>query len=153
MLYLYAVAAALGDIAELHGIQGEALIALPFQDALVVAGEVTAAPAIEATALTSQDALVRALHARAAALLPMRFGMTVPGAEALARSLDARILERLAAVRGCEQMIVRVMSALRSSEVPGFRGSEVQNVALGTSEPRNLGTSEHRNFGTSNLGT
>jgi hypothetical protein len=130
MQYLYAIAAELGDIAELRGVQGEPLQRLPFHDAVVVAGDVSAAPAIAEETLRAQDALVRQLHDRAAALLPMRFGMTVDDAESLPRALDARVIERLAAVRGCEQMVVRVVGA--ESTVHAEAAARAEGAASGT---------------------
>ena len=121
MLYLYAIAAELGEVAEWRGVQGEVLVLLPFHDAVVIAGEVGAAPAVDAESLKAQDALVRQLHNRSAALLPMRFGMTARDAQSLARSLDAGLIERLAAVRGCEQMVVRVLGAIAAAQPPAAR--------------------------------
>ena len=122
MLYLYAIAAELGDVADLTGVQGEALTLISLERALLVAGEVDASPAIDAAALTAQDALVRQLHERAAALLPMRFGSTASTQEDARRALTAlpQFLERLAAVRGAEQMIVRVLGepSPRSTAIP-----------------------------------
>jgi hypothetical protein len=118
MLYLYAIAAELGDIAALRGVQGEPLVTLPFRDAVVIAGEVAAVPALDAAVLKAQDGLVRTLHSRAAALLPMRFGMTIADAESLTRSLDGRVIDRLAVVRGCDQMTLRVVGASAPSAPP-----------------------------------
>ena len=119
MLYLYAIAAGLGDIAALRGVQGEALATLPFHDAVVVSGEVAQVPGIDPAALKAQDALVRELHARAAALLPMRFGTAVADAEALTRALDSRVIDRLEAVRACEQMTLRVVGGAGGAERAG----------------------------------
>ena len=118
MMYLYAIAAELGDIAELQGVQGEPLVTVPFHDAVVIAGEVAALPALDAAVLKAQDGLVRTLHSRAAALLPMRFAMTVADAAALTRALDSRIADRLSAVRGCDQMTLRVVGASAPSAPP-----------------------------------
>lgn len=111
MVYVYALAADLGDVADLRGVQDEALLTIPLSGGVIVAGEVSAQPSLEADTLIRQDALVRTLHERAAALLPMRFGTTAPTAEDVVRLVLSRehTLERLEAVRGCEQMIVRVL--------------------------------------------
>ena len=112
MLYLYAIAAALGDIAGLRGIQDEPLTRFSFRDALVIGGEITALPTIDAETLKAQDALVRALHDRSAALLPMRFGMTIPEVAAIHAALaNLSIMRKLQEVRGREQMTLRVLGA------------------------------------------
>ena len=115
MLYLYAIAADLRDVADLTGIQGEALALVMLDGALVVAGEVDASSPVDAAALKAQDALVRHLHERAAALLPMRFGATAATPEDARRAVAAapKLLERLTAVRGAEQMVVRVLGERR----------------------------------------
>jgi gas vesicle protein GvpL/GvpF len=111
MLYLYAIAADLRDVADLTGIQGEALALVRLDGALLVAGEVEATSPVDEAALNAQDALVRQLHERAAALLPMRFGSTATTQEDARRAIATtpKLLERLTAVRGAEQMIVRVL--------------------------------------------
>ena len=110
MLYLYAIAAGLGDVADLRGIQHETLVRFSFRDALVIAGDVTSIPTIAAENLKAQDALVRALHGRSAALLPMRFGMTIPEVAAIHSALAyARIDKKLEEVRGREQMTLRIV--------------------------------------------
>lgn len=120
MLYVYALAEGLSGVQDLTGVQGEALALLALEDVVAIAGEVAAKPPIDATTLKAQDALVRELHARALALLPMRFGTTASDAADLQRALAARegLTARLHAVRGCEQMIVRVFAATESREVP-----------------------------------
>lgn len=117
MLYLYAIAAELGDVAELRGIQGEAVVRFSFRDALVVAGYVASVPTIDAHVLKAQDTLVRALHNRSAALLPMRFGMTIPDVAAIHAALAyERIEHKLQQVRGREQMTLRVIGPEKAEE-------------------------------------
>jgi hypothetical protein len=78
-------------------------------------------PQATADALAAQDAIVRALATRAAAVLPLRFGTSFQNEAALRASLaeidGGRLREALARVRGCEQMIVRAFQndAARSS--------------------------------------
>jgi hypothetical protein len=73
-------------------------------------------PQATAEALAAQDAIVRTLAARAAALLPLRFGTSYENETAFHMRLaeiDAdRLRAALARVRGCEQMTLR---AFRSS--------------------------------------
>jgi hypothetical protein len=125
MIYVYAVAEELRDIADLTGVQRERLVGVPFGHATVVAGEVAARPPIEPAMLRGQDALVRALHDRAGALLPMRFGTTSGDREEMLRSLEAHadLLTRLAAVRGCEQMTARAFGASSQVNEPAPAGA------------------------------
>ena len=134
MLYLYALAAELRDVADVHGVQGEPLILVRFHDAAVVASEVAAVPAVDAAVLKAQDALVRELHDRSTALLPMRFGMTASDVEALGQAINARLLDRLASVKHREQMIVRVVAsgASGASGAPGATGALSASGATGT---------------------
>lgn len=120
MLYLYALVEHLDDVGDLRGIQGERLELRRWQSTLVVAGEVATKPSIAPDVLRAQDALVRTLHQRADALLPMRFGTTSADVEAMERSLQASpgLLEKLAAVRGCEQMTLRVLGAPPPADAP-----------------------------------
>src|SRR5919108_1576754 len=117
MLYLYAIAAGLGDVADLGGIQHEPLVRFSFRDTLVIAGDVTSIPVIAAENLKAQDALVRALHDRSAALLPMRFGMTIPEVAAIHSALAyARIAKKLEEVRGREQMTLRIVGPAHAND-------------------------------------
>src|SRR5688572_7954854 len=102
MLYLYAIAADLGDATDLTGVQGEALALVMLDGARLVTGTVDTRPPLDGATLNAQDALVRALHDRAAALLPMRFGSTAASEDDARRAIAAvpELLERLAAVRG-----------------------------------------------------
>jgi sugar phosphate isomerase/epimerase len=131
MLYVYAVAADLGDVTDLTGVQGEPLMLIPVVDAVAVAGGVDAQPPLDAPALKAQDALVRQLHDRAGALLPMRFGMTARDADALGRSLEALrdIGNKLAAVRACEQMTLRVVSVGGAERAGGAESAEGAGTA------------------------
>lgn len=130
MLYLYALAAGLGNVEDLTGVQGESLIvitvdATPTRNtrasgapaAVAVAGDVATRPSLDAETLKAQDRLVRDLHERAASLLPMRFGATASDRHDVVRAIGARegLQQRLAAVSNCEQMIVRVLGASRAT--------------------------------------
>jgi gas vesicle protein GvpL/GvpF len=132
MLYLYALAAELRDVADIHGVQREPLALVRVEDAIVIAGDVTAVPSIDAGALKAQDALVRQLHDRSAALLPMRFGTTTADAETLLKSIDRRLLDRLAAVRHREQMIVRVVGASSATGATSATSAELGDAVTGT---------------------
>ena len=120
MLYIYALAADLGGIADLRGVCGEGLQLVPVGAGVAVAGSIDAMPAVDAGTLKAQDALVRVLHERAAALLPMRFGTAMIDATAAVEAINARegIAEKLEKVRGCEQMIVRVAGEVSAAPAP-----------------------------------
>ena len=87
-LYLYAIAEGLDSVSDVTGIQQEALTVTEVGPVSVVAGEVAELPTLSRDTLVAQDSVVRALHARAEALLPMRFGSSVVNVEALTRLLD-----------------------------------------------------------------
>ena len=89
-------------------------------NARLVAGWIAAPPAIDRGTLEAQDRVIRALHDRAGALLPMRFGTAVDGVDAAVRavSIVARTLpERFDLVRGREQMTCASFG--RAERVPG----------------------------------
>ncbi len=143
MIYAYAIAAEIGDIADLAGLQGEPLMAVPFDVARVLCGTIDGAPALDRATLTAQDALVRVLHARAAALLPMRFGTTALDVQELNHKLLAidGLLARLEAVRGCEQMTVRVAgerAAVLEPGEPPLTGTQYLQARAKRHAPREL---------------
>jgi hypothetical protein len=111
ILYLYALvdeepAASLGE-----GIEGEPLRLLHQDSIAAVVGELASRPAPSRETLQAQDAVVRRLAERFAALLPARFGEAfVDEATLLQRLADpsAGLAGALALVRGCVQMTLRV---------------------------------------------
>jgi hypothetical protein len=113
MIYVYAIAEGVSSVGDLAGVQGEPIVAVQIGDASVLIGEVATRPSLDADALRAQDAVVRALHDRASALLPMRFGTTSADRDDLLKTMGGRadLMRRLAAVRGCEQMVVRVLGS------------------------------------------
>lgn len=114
ILYLYALADGLDDVSGVTGVQNEELVLLQLPEAICVAGWMLHAPSLTRESLAAQDRVVRALHARAAALLPMRFGAAMPDAAAVERALHIQgtgLRARLTAVRGREQMTIRVLGA------------------------------------------
>ncbi len=125
-LYLYAIAEGLGSVGDVTGIQREPLNVIPIGNALIVAGSVSELPEVSRDHLIAQDSVVRALHARADALLPMRFGSSVENIESLTRLLDplaTRVADTFALVRGREQMTVRVLRTLAgAARCRGCRG-------------------------------
>ena len=126
ILYLYAVADGLDDVAGLTGVADEPLAVLPLQTHFVIAGWMPAAPALERARLAAQGALVQQLHDLAAALLPMRFGTAFPSitdAERAITTMSAGLHERLARARGREQMTVRVLTVASAGRADDSAGT------------------------------
>lgn len=106
-VYVYAITDGVGDVSDLRGLHDEPLRAVAVGSFVVVIGH--AAERVTATRelLAAQDRIVRALHTRAHALLPVRFAATVPDLDALAKHAalkDARLKAALRNVRGRDQM-------------------------------------------------
>lgn len=129
ILYLYALADALAasDVSGLTGVLGEAVVLVDAGGMTVVGGWLAQAPDLTRDTLIAQDRLVRELHARAAALLPMRFGSTL-AQDQMARDFVERrrivLQEQLDLVRGRDQMTLRIFDAAglsrrSSAEDPG----------------------------------
>lgn len=124
-LYLYAIADAPLDLAGLTGLQDESLRAIGFSKLIVIAGSADGAAAVTRDTLARQDRLVRALHDRSRALLPMRFGATAAGEAALARSIETRartLAAQLDVVRDREQMTLRITGAAGAAGAAGGPG-------------------------------
>jgi hypothetical protein len=112
-LYLYALTrgedagALLGE-----GLAGEPLRWLDAGPVAAVVGKISA-PAVTPEALAAHDAVVRRLAERLPALLPARFGQTVPDPPTLSAWIAARerdVVAALALVEGCVQMTLRVFA-------------------------------------------
>ena len=111
-LYLYALAAGLADMGGMRGVAQEPLIVIAAGPAVAVGGWVEHLPAMSRDALVAQDQVVRALHDRAHALLPMRFAPWKSDEAAVVRAVDAlgrSLAARLDLVRGRDQMTLRVL--------------------------------------------
>ena len=111
-LYLYALAAA-GSAEPLgEGFAGETLRRVEEGPVAAVVGD-TEAPPVTPETLAAHDAVVRRLAERLPALLPARFGQTVPDERTLTSWLAGRqrdLVEALALVEGCVQMTLRVFA-------------------------------------------
>lgn len=119
-LYLYALADRLDDLRGLRGVQDEALYLLDIEGLTLVAGDIEHAPLVTREALVAQDQLVRQLHHRASALLPMRFGSVFRDQAAVAASLSARsaaLKSQLGLVRDRDQMTIHVFGS-RAADPP-----------------------------------
>ena len=124
MIYLYAIADGVSDVGGMQGLHDEPLVVLPVGGCSLIGGEIAAAPTISRDSLARQDAVVRALHERAPALLPMRFGATFSTADEVARAISLQqpdLIERLARVRHRDQMTLRIsgVDAARSAPLSG----------------------------------
>ena len=111
-LYLYALAAGLADLAGVRGIAQEPLVVIAAGRAVAVGGWIEHLPAMSRDALVAQDQVVRALHDRALALLPMRFATWKSDEAAVVRAVDAfgpSLAGRLELVHGRDQMTLRVL--------------------------------------------
>ena len=120
VLYLYALAegGAEGSLGE--GIAGEPLRRLEKGSVAAILGEMES-PSVTPEALAAHDAVVRRLAESLPALLPARFGQTIPDEPALSAWLAARerdVLEALALVEGCVQMTLRVFAGPEAPEAP-----------------------------------
>jgi Gas vesicle synthesis protein GvpL/GvpF len=125
ILYLYAIAEGLDWADNLAGVGGETLACLVVDGVDVVVGEIDAAPGVDEVTLARQDQIVRQLHARATALLPMRFGAAFRSDAEMRQALTLRLpalRERLAIVRNAEQMTLRVFG--RSAPTPDAPGTQ-----------------------------
>lgn len=110
-LYVYALTDGAVALDDLRGVQGEALDNFSLAFGCVVAGRADERPSPSRDALAAQDRIVRAVHERTAALLPVRFGTLVQDEEVLREHprLQREALENaLAGVRGREQMTMRL---------------------------------------------
>lgn len=122
LLWLYAVVPrgaadrpADGD-ASGRGLHDEPLRAEPCGAVAVVVGELDRRPSADRDALRGHDRVVREIWESAEAVLPVRFGQSVPDAGTLRRSVKARedeLLEALERVRGAAQMTLRLFGTLR----------------------------------------
>jgi hypothetical protein len=141
MLYLYAIAEDLGRVDDLVGIRGEPLTCFRHEGVHIVEGEIDRTPGADHASLSRQDEIVRQLHARATALLPMRFGAAFGSGDEMQRALTLRLHElrdRLAQVRGADQMTLRVFrtsaantpGAPAAPGAPGAPGAQGALVAL-----------------------
>lgn len=112
------------------GLLGERLRPVRCGGIWAVAGEMTAAPSVDAASLQAHDAVVRCLAEEAPALLPARFGTRLADEPALAEAVASRaavLAEALEKVRGCVQMTLRVFGtgeagATPSPTLPRFAG-------------------------------
>ncbi|HEY2738718.1 MAG TPA: GvpL/GvpF family gas vesicle protein [Thermoanaerobaculia bacterium] len=109
-LYLYAIVGT-GFPVEGAGLAGEPLRLIGEGAVRGVAGSPVEKPRPTPPALAAHDAVVRRLSEQITALLPARFGQTLPDEQALTEWLAAHapeLAEALVQVAGCVQMTLRV---------------------------------------------
>jgi hypothetical protein len=118
-LYVYAVADR-GARLEGTGLAGEPLEVVEGGDVAAVVGRMGTAPAVGEEALRAHDAVVRAIAARAPAVLPARFGSVARDDGEVRAALDeaaAAYRGALDLVRGREQMTLRVLDGPEAGPV------------------------------------
>ncbi len=106
-VYVYAITDGVSDVSDLRGLHDEPLRTVTVGGFVVVIGHAVERVSPTRELLATQDRIVRALHARAHALLPVRFAAVVPDVDALSQHAalkDARLATALRNVRGCDQM-------------------------------------------------
>ena len=148
-VYLYAVLAEAPGGALPSGLAGEPVRLVACDDVWAAVGDVASAPAVDEASLRAHDAAIRRLAARASSLLPARFGSIAGDEQALCEALRPRLdafREGLRAVRGCEQMTLRLAredaadlapappSASPASAGPGTRYLDARRASAG--DPR-----------------
>ncbi len=118
-LYLYALARAGAGAPLGEGLAGEPLRRLEAGPVAAIIGDLNS-PAVTPEALAAHDAVVRRLAESLQALLPARFGQTVPDAATLLSWITTRerdVVEALDLVDGCVQMTLRVFAGPEAPEI------------------------------------
>lgn len=131
-LYLYALARAGSGEPLGEGLAGEPLRWLEDGPLAALVGDAPA-PAVSPETLAAHDVVVRRLAERLPALLPARFGQTVPDERTLTSWLTSRrrdLVEALALVEGCVQMTLRVFAGPEATE-PEIPEASAPDPALG----------------------
>jgi hypothetical protein len=122
ILYVYAIADRLADLGGMTRSGEEPLEIITVESMVIVVAERAATPATARASLEAQDRIVRALHERAPALLPARFGTAFRSYEELTRAIATqrdRLRAQLDEVRGREQMTLRVLGAAGAGATGG----------------------------------
>jgi hypothetical protein len=139
VIYLYAVVDAHLDVSGLRGVADEPLTLVPGGQVRAVAGTLDHVPSVSRETLAAQDQIVRALHARGAALLPMRFGAAFAAQRDAEQALAVQsqgLAERLDRVRGREQMSLRITGV--RAESPSVKAATGADYLQQRARPREL---------------
>ena len=136
LLYMYALIGTgpEGDLGT--GLAGEPLRLVRGGGVLAVVGELSVLPEVSADTLVAHDFTVRRIADLVPAILPVRFGQSLPDERSLAAWLTERdedLAKALARVEGCVQMTLRVFG-------------EPEERTTGTA--RTAGTQQHEGSGT-----
>ena len=126
IVYLYAISDSVLALEGLVGAGGESLESIAADHLVAIGSQLPDRLPVDHDHLIAQDLVVRALHERATALLPMRFGSSFASrvdAEEAIRMQQASLAERLATVRHREQMTIRILGALGASTNTGALGA------------------------------
>lgn len=120
-LYLYGLAGPVGEALLGEGCAGEPLRWVQAGPVAAIVGKIgdsgnsedLQAPAVTPETLAAHDAVVHRLFESLPAILPARFGQTVPDEKTLTdwiASQERELVEALALVEGCVQMTLRVFA-------------------------------------------
>lgn len=121
-VYVYAITDGVGDVSDLRGLHDEPLRTVTIGPFVVVIGHAVERVSPTRELLATQDRIVRALHSRAHALLPVRFAAVVPDVDALSQHAalkDTRLATALRNVRGCDQMTLWLLKRGAAAPVDG----------------------------------
>ena len=124
MIHVYAFAEEVGDLPELDGVDGAPVERLLVDDVAAIFSrrtESSDAGTLRRDAL-AHGAVVDALLAAAATVIPVRFGEEVPDTAELGKTVRGRlpaIRRGFERVRGCVELGVRVWGAAAEPEPPG----------------------------------
>ncbi len=131
-LYIYAVLSERPTIGTRRGVANEPLRIVSAAGLAVAVGTIEAPPPVALPELRRHDATVRALAARVAALVPMRFGQIVPNADALRECVErssARLSRLLEETAGSEQWTIRLFRAGAGQDSSRPRPEDVGGAA------------------------
>jgi hypothetical protein len=133
-LYVYALLDGPVPAPAARGVTGEAVRVVAQGDVAAAVGDVAGAPEPSRATLEAHDALVRELAAGARALVPLRFGQTLPDEAALAETvtrLAPRLRAALARVAGCDQVTLRVFGVREDDAQADGDGARPGDAELG----------------------
>ena len=137
-LYLYALVGSGLEGGLGTGLAGEPLRLVRGGGVLAVVGELPVLPEVSADALSAHDATVRRMARLVSAILPVRFGQSMPDERSLVSWLTARdksLGKALARVEGCVQMTLRVFGnadSLAQGSHPGLPNDALRAQGPGT---------------------
>jgi hypothetical protein len=135
MIHLYAFVNALRSLPTRTGVAGEALEARPFGGIDAVVGRIGAPVAASVDSAVAHGLVAESLLDCAAAVLPVRFGPPFADDAALTEATAPRaaeLRERLAGVRGCVELTVRMASAAAAAPTAADGAAYLRELAAAT---------------------